>query len=331
MTMPMQRRHLLHAAGALAISPLMQAARAAGEPNAWPQKPIRLVLPYAAGGPTDVVARAIGFRLAQLLGQPVVVDNRTGASGNIATEFVARSAPDGYTVLYHSSGLAISPALHRRLPYDTLRDLVPVALPALIPTVLMASPKLPVGNVEEFVRYMRANPGRLSYGSGGQGNVTHLGVALFLQALQLDAVHVPYKGTAPAMADLMSGQTQFLLDAVNSSLPFIRDGRVRALAVAGKSRVAVLPGVPALGESLIPGFDAPTWHGLLVPTGTPPAVVQALNEAVNRAVADPALRGQFEPQGVLLQASTPAQFGSYLRAELQRWAGAVQAARIEPE
>jgi tripartite-type tricarboxylate transporter receptor subunit TctC len=328
MNMSLQRRHILAAAGALAAMPL---ARAAGDSTAWPQKPIRLVLPYAAGGPTDVVARAIGFRLSQLLGQPVVVDNRTGASGNIATEFVARSAPDGYTVLYHSSGLAISPALHKSLPYDTLRDLVPVALPALIPTVLMASPALPVSNIEEFVQYMRARPGKLSYGSGGQGNVTHLGVALFLQALKLDAVHVPYKGTAPAMADLMSGQTQFLLDAVNSSLPFIRDGRVRALAVAGKARISVLPGVPALGESLIPGFDAPTWHGLLVARGTPPAIVKALNEAVNKAVADPTLRSQFEPQGVLLQSSTPEQFGTYLRAELKRWAGAVQAAGIEAE
>ncbi|MNQ90290.1 Tripartite tricarboxylate transporter family receptor [compost metagenome] len=326
--MSFQRRHILAAAGALAAMPL---ARAADEPKAWPQKPIRLVLPYAAGGPTDVVARAIGFKLSQLLGQPVVVDNRTGASGNIATEFVARSAPDGYTVLYHSSGLAISPALHKNLPYDTLRDLVPVALPALIPTVLMASPSLPVANIEEFVQYMKARPGKLAYGSGGQGNVTHLGVALFLQALKLDAMHVPYKGTAPAMADLMSGQTQFLLDAVNSSLPFIRDGRVRALAVAGKARIGVLPGVPALGESLIPGFDAPTWHGLLVPKGTPPAIVKALNEAVNKAVADPGLRGQFEPQGVLLQSSTPEQFGTYLRTELKRWAGAVQAAGIEAE
>lgn len=326
--MSLQRRRILAAAGALAAIPLV---RAASDSTAWPQKSIRLVLPYAAGGPTDVVARAIGFRLSQLLGQPVIVDNRTGASGNIATEFVARSAPDGYNVLYHSSGLAISPALHKRLPYDTLRDLAPVALPATIPTVIMSSPALPVTTIDEFVQYMKARPGKLSYGSGGQGNVTHLGIALFLQALGLEAVHVPYKGTAPAMADLISGQTQFLLDAVNSSLPFIRGGRVRALAVAGKARVNVLPGVPALGETLIPGFDAPTWHGLLVAKGTPPAIVKALNEAVNKAVADPSLRSQFESQGVLLQSSTPEQFGTYLSAELKRWAGAVQAAGIEVE
>lgn len=325
--MPMQRRRILAAAGALVALPLARAA----EGGAWPQKSIRLVLPYAAGGPTDIVARAIGFRLSQLLGQPVVIENRVGASGNIATDFVARSAPDGYNVLYHSSGLAISPALHRRLPYDTLRDLAPVALPALIPTVIMSSPALPVTTIEEFVQYMKARPGKLSYGSGGQGNVTHLGIALFLQALGLEAVHVPYKGTAPAMVDLMSGQIQFMLDAVNTSLPFIRDGRVRALAVAGKTRVNVLPGVPALGESLIPGFDAPTWHGVLVAAGTPQIIVKALNEAVNKAVADPALRSQFEPQGVLLQSSTPEQFGTYLRAELKRWAGAVQAAGIEAE
>lgn len=326
--MTIQRRRILAAGGALAAMPL---AHAAGEPAAWPQRPIRLVLPYAAGGPTDAVARAMAVKLSQVLGQPVVVDNRTGASGNIATQFVARSAPDGYNVLYHSSGLAISPALQKQLPYDTLRDLIPVALPASIPTVIMSSPALPVTTIEELIQYMKANPGKLSYGSGGQGNVTHLGVALFLQALGLQAVHVPYKGTAPAMADLISGQINFLLDAVNSSLPFIRDGRVRALAVAGKARLAVLPGVPALGESLIPGFDTPTWHGLLVASGTPPAIVRTLNEAVNKVVADPALRAQFEPQGVLFQSSTPEQFGTYLRAELKRWAGAVQAAGIEAE
>lgn len=326
--MSLQRRRVLAAVGALATMPW---ARAANEIVAWPQKPIRLVLPYAAGGPTDVVARALGVKLSQLLGQPLIVENRVGASGNIATEFVARAAPDGYSVLYHSSGLAISPALHKRLPYDTLRDLTPVALPATIPTVIMARPSLPVTSIEEFVAYMKARPGKLSYGSGGQGNVTHLAVALFLQALGLQAVHVPYKGTAPAMNDLMGGQIDFLLDAVNSALPFVRDGRVRALAVAGKARINVLPGVPALGESLIQGFDAPTWHGLLVPAGTPQVIVKALNEAVNKAVTDPALRKQFEPQGVLFQSSTPDQFGTYLRAELKRWASAVQAAGIEAE
>ena len=326
--MSLSRRQVLAAAGALSGLPL---ARAANGPADWPTKPIRLVLPFAAGGPTDVVARAIGVKLSQLLGQPVIVENRLGASGNIATEFVARAAPDGYTVLYHSSGLAISPALHKRLPYDTLRDLAPVAMPAVIPTVIMANPKLPVSNIQEFVAYMKDRPGKLSYGSGGQGNVTHLAVALFLQSLGLQALHVPYKATAPAMNDLMGGQIDFLLDAVSSAIPYIRDGRVRALAVASKSRVGVLPGVPALAESLIPGFDAATWHGMLVPAGTPPAVVGALSEAINKVVADPALHKQFGAQGVQFQPSTPEQFGASLRVELQRWAGAVQAAGIEAE
>lgn len=326
--MSVQRRTILAAAGALGAMPW---ARAATETATWPQKPIRLVLPYASGGPTDVVARSIGVRLSQLLGNPVIIDNRPGASGDIATEFVTRSAPDGYTVLYHSSGLAISPALHKHLPYDTLRDLTPVALPAKIPTVIMSSPALPVTTIEQFVEYVKARPGTLSYGSGGQGNITHLGVALFLRALGLEAVHVPYKGTAPAMNDLMGGQIDFLLDAVNTALPFIHNGKVRALAVAGKARISVLPGIPALGESLISGFDAPTWHGVLMPARTPPAVVTALNEAVNKAVADPALRKQFEPQGVQFQSSTPDQFGTFLRAELKRWAGAVQAAGVEAE
>ncbi|AQV98590.1 LacI family transcriptional regulator [Cupriavidus necator] len=326
--MEIKRRRVLAALSAMAGWPL---ARAAGVPAGWPQKPIRLVLPYAAGGPTDAVARALAAKMSQQLGQPVVVDNRTGASGNIACEYVARSAPDGYTVLYHSSGLAISPALYRRLSYDPLKDFAPVAMTATIPAVLMVNPSLPATNIEQFVQYLKAHPGQLSYGTGGVGNITHLGVALFLQAKGLQAIHVPYKGTAPAMTDLIGGQTQFMLDAVSSALPYIRDKRVRALAVTSRNRVSVLAGVPALGESVMPGFAAPTWHGMLVPAGTPAAIVQRLNAAANKAVGDPEIGQQFAPQGVALQTSTPEQFAAYLRGETERWASAARAAGVEPE
>lgn len=283
------------------------------------------------GGPTDAVARALGAKMSQQLGQPVVVDNRTGASGNIASQYVAKSAPDGYTVLYHSSGFAISPALYKRLPYDPLRDFAPVALTASIPAVLMVNPAVPAANIEQFVQYLKGNPGKLSYGTGGVGNITQLGVALFLQAKGLQAIHVPYKGTAPAMTDLIGGQTQFMLDALSSGLPYIRDQRVRALAVTSQARVRLLPGVPTLAESVMPGFVAPTWHGMLVPAGTPQAIVQRLNAAANAAVGDAEIRNQFAPQGVELQASTPEQFAAYLRAEIARWASAVHAAGVEPE
>ncbi|SPA39632.1 conserved exported hypothetical protein [Cupriavidus taiwanensis] len=322
------RRRALGALGALAAWPL---ARAAQPPAAWPEKPVRLILPYAAGGPTDAVARALATRMSQQLGQPMVVENRVGASGNIACELVARSAPDGYTVLYHSSGFAISPALYKRLSYDPLRDFAPVAMTATIPAVLMVNPSLPVATMAQFEQYLKARPGKLSYGTGGVGNITHLLVALLLQARGLQASHVPYKGTAPAMTDLIGGQTQFMLDAVSSALPFIRDGRVRALAVTSERRVAALPDVPTLAETVMPGFVAPTWHGMLVPARTPAPVIQRLNAAANLAAQDPTVRAQFAPQGVSLQASTPERFAGYLRTETSRWADAARAAGVEPE
>lgn len=313
--------------GALAALPVLR-VRAA---QPWPARPIRLVLPYAAGGPTDILARALAARLSASLGQPLVVENKTGASGNIACEAVARAEPDGYTLLYHSSGLAISPALHRTLSYDPIRDFTPVARTAVIPLVMMATPALPAANIAAFVAYLRQHPGKLSYGTGGVGNITHLSVALFLHATQTRAVSVPYKGTAPAMMAMLGGQVQFMADAVSSALPYIRDGRARALVTTGAKRAVVLPNVPTLAETIMPGFEASTWHGVLAPAGTPQTVVQRLNAALRAAVAEPGIVRQFTQQGVELQASTPEQFGAYLRAEVERWRNAVDLAGIQPE
>ncbi|GAB1579073.1 tripartite tricarboxylate transporter substrate binding protein [Bordetella petrii] len=313
--------------GALAALPVLR-VRAA---QPWPARPIRLVLPYAAGGPTDILARALAARLSASLGQPLVVENKTGASGNIACEAVARAEPDGYTLLYHSSGLAISPALHRTLSYDPIRDFTPVARTAVIPLVMMATPALPAANIAAFVAYLRQHPGKLSYGTGGVGNITHLSVALFLHATQTRAVSVPYKGTAPAMMAMLGGQVQFMADAVSSALPYIRDGRARALVTTGAKRAAVLPNVPTLAETIMPGFEASTWHGVLAPAGTPQTVVQRLNATLRAAVAEPGIVRQFTQQGVELQASTPEQFGAYLRAEVERWRNAVDLAGIQPE
>jgi len=322
--MQQTRRALI---GALAALPAVR-VRAA---QPWPARPIRLVLPYAAGGPTDLLARALAARLSASLGQPLVVENKTGASGNIACEAVARADPDGYTLLYHSSGLAISPALHRKLGYDPIRDFAPVARTAVIPLVMMATPALPAADVGAFVAYLRQHPGKLSYGTGGIGNITHLSVALFLHATQTRAVSVPYKGTAPAMMAMLGGQVQFMADAVSSALPYIRDGRARALATTGANRAAVLPNVPTLAETIMPGFEASTWHGVLAPAATPQPVVQRLNAALRAAVAEPSIVHQFTQQGVELQASTPEQFGAYLRAEVERWRNAVDLAGIQPE
>lgn len=321
------RRHLLASLGALAVAPFAHAA----EPAAWPQKPIRFILPFAAGGPTDVVARSLAVRMSQQLKYPIIVENKLGASGNIASDTVAKAAPDGYTALYHSSGFTISPALYQRMPYDPLRDFEPVTQVATIPAVLMVNPKLPITTVQQFIDYLKARPGQVSYGSGGVGNITHLGVALLLNAKGLSAIHVPYKGTAPAMTDLIGGRIDFLLDAVSSGLPYIRDNRVRAIALTSDKRLPLLPEVPTLNEEAMPGFVAPTWQGILLPAKTPRAIVAQLQNAASMALQDGALRSQFAAQGVDLQATSPEQFAGYLKQETGRWAQAVRTAGIEPE
>lgn len=323
------RRRLVGALSALAGLPLTRAV--AANTAAWPAQPLRLILPYAAGGPTDVLARAVAQHVARQLDQPVVVENKTGASGNIAGETVARARPDGYTLLYHSSGLAISPALYRQLPYDPLRDFAPVGLTASIPLVLMAANALPARDIAEFVAYLKAHPDALSYGTGGVGNITHLSVALFLHATGTRAVGIPFKGTNPAMVAMLGGQVQFMVDAVSSALPYIRDGRVRALAVTGADRSPVLPQVPTLGEAGLRDLAMSTWQGVLAPAATPQSVIRRLNQALAAAVGDPAIAGPFTAQGVELRSSTPAEFQAYLGKEVARWGDAVRMAGIKPD
>jgi len=297
----------------------------------FPERPVRLILPYAAGGPTDAVARALAQKMAADLGQPVVVENKVGASGDIATDFVARAPADGYIVLYHSSGIAQSPALKKKPAYDPVKDFTPVSWVATIPGVLVVNPKLPVRDVEGFVRHLQANPGTLAYGSGGVGNGSHLAMVQFLQAQGVQAVHVPYKGTNPAMMDVIGGQVQFMLDAISTSLPHIRDDRLRVLAQTGRERSPLLPDVPTLDESGMPGYSFQTWHGLLVPAGTPDAIVRRLNAAAVKAADDPQIQRQFGAQGVMLRGSSPAEFAAMLTKEVAYWAEAVRAAGIEPE
>ena len=323
------RRRLVAALGALAGLPLARTALASTA--AWPAQPIRLILPYAAGGPTDVLARAVAQHVARELGQPVIVENKTGASGNIAGETVARARPDGYTLLYHSSGLAISPALYRQLPYDPVRDFAPVGMTASIPLVLMTAKSLPPTDTREFIAYLKARPDALSYGTGGVGNITHLSVALFLHATGTRAVGIPFKGTNPAMVAMLGGQVQFMVDAISSALPYIRDGRVRALAVTGAERSPVLPQVPTLREAGLEDLTMSTWQGVLAPAATPQPVIQRLNQALTAAVRDPAIAGPFTAQGVDLRSASPAEFQAYLRQEVRRWGDAVRMAGIQPE
>lgn len=313
---PSRRTWLLALTGiALGAAIAPQAARA----SAYPDRPIRLVVPFPPGGPTDLVSRVIAKKMSDELGQQVLVDNRPGANGNIGNEIVAKSPADGYTVLYNTSSIALSPALYKKLQYDVKRDLLPVAMTANVPLVLEVNAQVPVNTVPEFIAWVKANPGKFTYGSAGNGNVTHLAAFLVLQANGLNAVHAPYKGSAPALTDLASGQVQFMTDTINSSLPFIRDKRMKALAVTSSTRSAQLPEVPTLAESGMPGFEAGAWQGMMVPARTPPEVVKRLNAAVLKALAASDVRASLALQGAEPRGSSPEAYGKYLTQELDRW------------
>ena len=294
-------------------------AGAAPAQTAYPDKPIKLVLAFPPGGPTDLVARVLAQKLGEQMGQTVVVENKPGANGNIAAELVAKSLPDGYTVFYNTSAVALSPALYKKLGYDVLSDFAPVALTAVIPLVLAVHPSLPVTTIQEFIDYLKLNPGKFSYGSAGNGNITHLGAFLMLQAKGLSAAHIPYKGSAPALMDLVGGQTQFTTDTVNSALPFIKEKRLRALAVTSLTRTSVLPDVPTLNETVMPGFEVGAWQGLLVPAKTSPEIVKRLNAEILKALASSDVRAKLALQGAEPLGSTPTEYGAYIKSEVDRW------------
>ncbi len=299
--------------------------------QAWPAKPITMVVPFPPGGPTDLVARVLAQRLGEQLGQNVVVDNRAGANGNIGNQAVARAAADGYTILYNTSSIALSPALYKNLAYDVERDLAPVALTAVVPLALVVHPNVPANNVREFVAYAKANPGKLSYGSAGNGNVTHLGAFQFAQANGIDAVHIPFKGSAPADLALASGELQFLTDTVNSVMGFVRDKRMKMLAVTTAKRMSLFPDVPTLAESGMPGFEVGAWQGVMVPAATPKPVVDRLNAEILKALQHPDVKAKLAAQGAEPLGSTPAEYGAYVKKEIARWGGVVKASGVTIE
>lgn len=291
----------------------------------YPNKPIKLVVAFPPGGPTDLVSRVIVQKLSEQFGQQVLVENRPGANGNIGAEAVAKAAPDGHTAFYNTSAITLSPSLYSRLNFDPLRDYVPVALTAVVPLVIAAHPSVPAANLKEFIAYLKANPGKATYGSAGNGNVTHLAAFLFLQANGLEAVHVPYKGSAPSLTDLVGGQTQFTAETVNAALPYIRDKRLKAFAVTSLKRSNVLPDVPTLNESGMKGFEVGAWQGIVMPAKTPAAMVQRWNAEVRKALADPDVKAKLAAQGAEPLGSTPEQYGAYLKSEVERWSKVVKA------
>ncbi len=299
--------------------------------GSFPNRPIKLVLGFSAGGPTDNIARILGVKLGEELGQPIVIENRPGANAVLAADAVARSPADGYTLLYNTSSFALAAALSPKLPYSPVRDFTYVALTAAAPTVLIVNTGFKANNIKEFVAQIKANPGKFSYGSAGKGTITHVIPVQLLQSSGLDAVHIPYKGSAPALVDLFSGQIQFAVDAMSSALPYIRDGRVRALAVTSKERLSVLPEVPTISESWIPGYEASAWQGIMAPAATPAAVIARLNQAITRVLANPDVRAQMSKQGTDPLGSTPEGYRAYVQGEIDRWTKVARSGEITLE
>ena len=292
--------------------------------QSWPTKPVRMIIAFPPGGPTDLVSRVLAQKLSEQLGQQVIVDNKPGAGGNIAAELAARAAPDGYTIFYNTSAIVIGPALYGKVNYDTLKDFAPVLLTASVPMVLVVNPQLPARSVKEFVDLAKTRSGALNYSSSGTGTITHLASAMMSTQTGIQTQHIPYKGSAPGLVDLASGQTQFMIDTINTVLPYVRDNRLRGLAVTSAKRSPLLPDLPTLAEAGISGFEAAAWQGIVVPTGTPNEIVQKLNAEVNKALTHPDIRSRLAAQGADILGGTPAEYAAYLRSEMPRWAKAVK-------
>ena len=322
------RRKALLTLGSLAATATPRGAQAQA---AYPAKPLRMILGFPAGGPTDNIARLLAIKLGESLGQPVVIENRPGANAVLAAEAVSRAPADGYTLLYNTSSFALSAALLPKLPYNPARDFTGVALTAAAPMVLIVNNDFKANNVKEFIEQVKANPGKFSYGSAGTGTITHVIPAQLLQTAGLNAVHIPYKGSAPALIDLFGGQIQFAVDAMSSALPYIRDGRVRALAVTSKERIAALPNVPTVSESWISGYEASAWQGLMVPAAVPAPIVARLNLEILKVLAMPEVRAQMVRQGTDPLGSTPDAYNAFMQAEIDRWSRVARAGGITAE
>ena len=318
--------HIARAA-VLALCALALTAGAAGAvAQGYPNKPVRLVVPFPPGGPLDSVGRQIAQKLTEAWGQPVVVDNRPGAGGNIGADLVAKSAPDGYTVVMGAlSTHAVNPSLYPSMPYDAVRDFAPITLVAVTPNVLVVNPSLPVNSVQELVAYARARPGKLSFGSGSNGSAGHLAGELFKVDAGVEMVHIPFKGGAPATQALLAGDTQLMFDNLANAMPQVKAGKLRALAVTTAQRSKLAPELPTMAEAGLPGFDISTWFGLLAPAGTPPGVVARWNADVTRILDAPEMRERLAAQGAEAAPTTPAAFAQFIAAELAKYARIVKA------
>jgi tripartite-type tricarboxylate transporter receptor subunit TctC len=325
--MKLPRRNFLHlAAGAAALPAVSRIAWA----QTYPSRPVRIIVGQAAGSGSDIAARLLGQRLSERLGQPFVVENRPGAGGNIATEAVVRALPDGYTLLLVTAANAINATLYDKLSFVFLRDIAPVARIFRVPQVMEVNPSIPAKTVPEFIAFAKANPGKVNMASAGIGSVHHVAGELFRFMTGIDMIHVPYRGTTPALTDLLAGQAQVMFDVTPSSTPHIKAGRLRALAVTTATRADVLPEVPVMGD-FVPGYEASAWLGFGAPKDTPAAIIDVLNTEVNAGLADPMIKARFADLGATVLPGSPADFGKLIEAETEKWAKVIRAANIKPE
>lgn len=308
------------ALASVAVATFTAAAIPAVAQAAYPDKPVRMVVAFSPGGPTDVLARLFAQKLAEQLGQSVVVENRPGAGGNLAADTVANAPADGYTLLYNSSSISISPALFNNPRLDPRKIFTPVAYVATVPLVLIVHPSVEAKTPKEFVELLKRKPGALNFGSSGNGTIDHLTAVLFGKQAGVSFAHVPYKGNAAALPDLLAGRIDFMMSgSLNAFLPFVKEGKLRALAATTAQRVSVLPDIPTLAETVAPGFDSGTWQGIVGPAALPAPVVTRLNDAVNKVLAQPETRESLIAQGAIATGGSPADYGKLISTEYERW------------
>jgi tripartite-type tricarboxylate transporter receptor subunit TctC len=325
--MHLSRRRFLYLAGAAGVLP---AASRHARAQAYPVRPLRWIVGFPPGGGADIVSRIMAPWLAERLGQPVVIENKPGASSNISVQTVVNAPPDGYTLLFVPASAAVNVSLFDNLPFNLVRDIAPVSGLIDFPLVMVANPSLPAQTVAEFIAYAKANPGKVSMGSYGTGSTSHVAGELFKMMTGTNMIHVPYRGGAPMVADLIGGQVQVAFDVLTGSLAHVRSGSLRALGMAGKRRSDALPGVPTIGET-VAGYEANSWCGLGVPRGTPAEIIARLNREINAGLADPAVRARLADVATTPIFFTPDEFGAYMASEVEKWGKVVRLSGIRPE
>jgi tripartite-type tricarboxylate transporter receptor subunit TctC len=325
----LNRRRFVGLAAAAIAAPSIGPSRAAGAD--WPAKPVRVVVPFTPGGSTDTTARLVGNRLQEVWGQSVVIENKPGAGGNIAADMVAHSDPDGYTIFIVGPGLATNQFLYPQLSYDPVGDFAPVTLLITQPNMMCVPNSSPAKSVQEFIAYCNANRGKVTYASSGNGTTLHLSGELFKRLANVEMTHIPYRGGAPAINDLIPGRVDVIFDNVPTVVQHVREGQLRGLAVTTKERIAIMPEMPTIAESGVPGFDVSSWFGFFVPARTPPDIIAKINADTNAALVHPTVKPRFEHLGAVPKGSTPAELAAFLKSEIDKWGPVIADARIKVE